>query len=275
MCSVADLQPVRRVAMRIEFDGRRYCGFQRQDSLPTIQSALEQAIAPLSKAPATCVTTGRTDTGVHALGLVIHFDLVTHHSAEKLKAAMNGRLRGEDIAVLEAREAPSDFHARFSATARQYRYIVMNRQAPPRLMQNRCWHVPRALDLNAMRSAAKFLIGLHDFTSFRSSQCQSRSPIKTLSKLSLRKSGDLIIFTVKAPSFLHHQVRNLVGTLVEVGTGNRKAECMSEILDARDRSKAGVTAPASGLYFVQAFYPSDIDPFLRDFALEASDHDPD
>lgn len=261
--------------MRIEFDGRDYSGFQRQTNVPSVQGALEHAATPLSKEPVIFHSAGRTDAGVHALGLVVHADLTTRLSASKLVAAMNGLLRDEAVSVLDIRETSDTFHARFSAYARRYRYLILNRQAPPAVNRGRCWHVPRPLDVTTMREAAARLIGHHDFTSFRSTHCQSRSPVKTLSRLSVRRSRELIIITAHAPSFLHHQVRNLTGTLVDVGTGRRTAASISDILEARDRRAAGATAPAEGLYFEQVWYPSEIDPFLPSTHEGEASHDPD
>ncbi len=236
-----------RYRLVIEYDGRGYVGWQRQENGPSIQAALEEAIFRLSGERCTVTGAGRTDAGVHARGQVGHFDVIRDFAAETIRDALNAHLRPQPVAVLKAAVAAADFHARFSATARNYEYRILCRRAPPALDCGRVWHVGRRLDENAMRLGAGFLIGQHDFTSFRSSECQAKSPVKTLDVFDFTSCGDEIRCAVRARSFLHHQVRSMVGTLKLVGEGKIPPEAVQRILAARDRSACGPVAPAEGL----------------------------
>ena len=200
---------------------------------------------------------GRTDAGVHAIAMVAHFDLDKEVDAQTVMRALNFYLINSPVSVLDCEIVNDDFHSRFSCVQRSYKYVVLNRSAPVVLQKNRVWWVPQKLNIDAMRDAAKKLVGKHDFSSFRAAQCQSKSPIKTLDSCDIIQNGDEIEFWFSARSFLHHQVRNMVGTLVEIGTG--KNYDIDEIFEAKDRSAAGVNAPACGLYFVNARYATDDD----------------
>lgn len=199
---------------------------------------------------------GRTDTGVHALGQAAHFDLDTEISEYKLKEAINAHLRKlkANVSILDVEKVNDEFHARFDAKRRSYLYRILNRRAPSPLNKNRVWHVNQALDVEKMKEGAKYLIGRHDFTSFRATACQAKSPIKTLERIEISQKGNEIEFYVEGISFLHHQVRNIVGTLKEVGDGTLTPEDIKKILEAKDRTQAGITAPACGLYFNQIWY---------------------
>ncbi len=244
-----------RWKLMIEYDGRPYVGWQRQDNGPSVQATLEAAMAPFAGPEVALTAAGRTDAGVHALGMVAHVDVDRDYDGDKVCDATNGLLRPHPIAVLKAEAVGADFHARFSCTGRRYRYRIANRRAPPALDQGRAWHINRPLDVVAMNAAAQHLLGHHDFTSFRSTQCQSRSPNKTLdSCVVLETECEEIRVEVSARSFLHHQVRNMVGTLSLVGLGRWQPDDVLAALQARDRRAAGPTAPADGLYFVAADY---------------------
>ena len=213
------------------------------------------AIEKFCGARPTIFGAGRTDAGVHAVCMTAHFDLDKDVSPETVKRAMNFYLINEPVSVLNCERVSDEFNARFSCVARHYKYVVLNRGAAPVLDKNRVWWVPQKLNVDAMRAAAKKLIGNHDFTSFRASECQAKSPIKTLDKIEITLDGDKIIFELSARSFLHHMVRNIVGTLVEIGLG--KPMDIDEILAAKNRSVAGPTAPASGLFFIRADYATN------------------
>jgi len=245
---------VPRYRLTLEYDGRGFVGWQRQASGLSVQQALEEAVAAFCGERVTAVAAGRTDAGVHALAQVAHVDLARDFPPERVMGALNAHLRPHPVAVLEARRAGPGFHARFSATERRYLYRILNRRAPPALERGRVWHVIRPLDAERMQEAASLLVGRHDFTSFRDSQCQAASPLKTLRRLHVRRCGEIVEIHAAARSFLHHQVRNMVGTLVLVGGGRRPIAWVAEVLAARDRSRAGPTAPAEGLYFAGVGY---------------------
>lgn len=246
-----------RYKINLEYDGTDLIGWQENRQGPSVQSLLQDAIFQFCGENTTVYSAGRTDAGVHAINMVAHFDLECEHEPETVMRAMNFYLTEKPVAVLNCEKVSDDFHARFSCIARHYKYVVINRSAPIVLKKNRAWWVPQKLDVDAMKKAAQKLIGKHDFTSFRSSQCQSKSPIKTLDSITITQNGDEIIFEFSARSFLHHQVRNMVGTLVEIGLG--KPLDIDEILNAKNRSAAGINAPASGLYFISADYATDDD----------------
>lgn len=244
-----------RFRITLEYDGTDLIGWQENRQGPSVQSVLRDAIYAFCGVRPDVVAAGRTDAGVHAIAMVAHFDLPGDYTANTVMRAVNFYLVGRPVAILSCDIVPDDFNARFDCVARHYKYIVLNRSAAPVLNKNRVWWVPRALDVAAMRNAATRLVGHHDFTSFRATQCQAKSPIKTLDVCNITTDGDNIIFEFSARSFLHHQVRNMVGTLVEIGLG--KPYDIDEIFAARARSAAGPTAPASGLYFISADYATD------------------
>ncbi|MDD4555915.1 MAG: tRNA pseudouridine(38-40) synthase TruA [Alphaproteobacteria bacterium] len=279
-----------RYKITIEYDGTGLLGWQKQLDGPSVQEYIETAIYNFSKKQLSFDKTtkefrfiadnldehssiefcdqssdktifivygsGRTDAGVHALGQVAHFDLVTEMNEYKLREAMNAHLRqmGANISILEVEKVRDDFHARFDAKKRSYVYKILNRRAPSPLLNNRAWHVNHALDVEKTKEASQYLIGRHDFTSFRATSCQAKSPVKTLDKIEISQKGDEIEFYVEGVSFLHHQVRNIVGTLKEVGEGTLEPKDVKRILEAKDRTQAGVTAPACGLYFNKIWY---------------------
>ncbi len=243
-----------RYKLTLEYDGRGFVGWQRQDNGPSVQAALERAVQRFC-AEAVCVeAAGRTDSGVHALGQVAHVDLDKATDAETLRDALNFHLKPAAVAVLSAEAVAPDFHARFSATERRYRYRIVNRRARLTLDQGRAWFVPVPLDAGAMGDAAQALAGRHDFTSFRASECQAKSPVKTLAALEVSRAGEEIQIEARARSFLHHQVRNMVGTLKLVGEGKWSRDDVARALAAGDRKAAGPTAPADGLYLVAVRY---------------------
>lgn len=244
-----------RFRITLEYDGTDLIGWQENRQGPSVQSVLRDAIYAFCGVRPDVIAAGRTDAGVHAIAMVAHFDLPGDYTANTVMRAVNFYLVGRPVAILSCDIVPDDFNARFDCVARHYKYIVLNRSAAPVLNKNRVWWVPRALDVAAMRNAATRLVGHHDFTSFRATQCQAKSPIKTLDVCNITTDGDNIIFEFSARSFLHHQVRNMVGTLVEIGLG--KPYDIDEIFAARARSAAGPTAPASGLYFISADYATD------------------
>jgi tRNA pseudouridine38-40 synthase len=238
----------------LEYDGGPFAGWQRQDNGPSVQGALEDAIFQLSGERVTVIGAGRTDAGVHARGQVAHFDLAKEFPPDTVRDALNHYLRPSPVAVLDAAHAASDFHARFSAVARHYRYRIVCRRAPLALDLGRAWHVMRALDDKRMHEAAQVLVGSHDFTTFRAAECQAKSPVKTLDRLDVRAAGEEISIEASARSFLHNQVRSLVGTLKLVGEGKWTARDVADALAARDRSRCGPVAPAEGLYLMRVDY---------------------
>ena len=246
-----------RFKINLEYDGTNLIGWQENQDGPSVQSLLQDAIFQFCGEKTTVFSAGRTDAGVHAISMVAHFDLEKNQDEQTVMRAMNFYLTEKPVAVLSCEKVNDDFHSRFSCVARHYKYIVINRSSPIVLKKNRAWWVPQKLDINAMKMAAQKLVGKHDFTSFRAAQCQSKSPIKTLDSVLITQNGDEIIFEFSARSFLHHQVRNMVGTLVEIGMG--KPYDIDEIFAAKNRSAAGITAPACGLYFVNADYATDGD----------------
>ncbi|MEL7452429.1 MAG: tRNA pseudouridine(38-40) synthase TruA [Pseudomonadota bacterium] len=244
-----------RFKLLIEYEGTPFRGWQRQDNAPTVQGALEAAAEKLNGVPTLVYGAGRTDTGVHARGQVAHLDLRDDLPEHKVADAMNFHLRPDPIGVLRAEAVPDSFHARFSAAARHYRYIIVNRRADLTLEASRAWRVASLLDAEAMQFAAQALVGVHDFTTFRDTQCQSKSPEKSLDHIKVLRDGDTITVDCSAISFLHRQVRSIVGSLVEVGRGQREPGWIDEILKARDRRACGPVAPADGLYLEAVDYP--------------------
>lgn len=244
-----------RYKILIEYDGGPFVGWQRQENGPSVQAALEEAVFRFCGERVDIASAGRTDAGVHALAQVGSFDLAKETTPETLRDAVNFHLKPAPIALLAAEIAAPDFHARFSALWRSYRYRIINRRGPLALERGRAWGMTQELDVAAMDRAAQLLVGRHDFTSFRSSTCQAASPIKTLDLLRVSRAGEEIRIEAQARSFLHHQVRNLVGTLKLVGEGKWREADVAAALAARDRSAAGPTAPAYGLYFMGVGYP--------------------
>lgn len=247
-----------RYKITLEYDGTGFVGWQRQENGPSIQGTLEQAITKFCGEEVTVHGAGRTDAGVHALGQVAHFDLTKEAPADTVRDALNAHLRPAAIAVLVAENVPDAFHSRFDAIRRRYRYRILNRRAPPALERGQVWHVGATLDVGAMHEAAQTLVGKHDFTSFRATECQAKSPIKTLDELAVSRRGEEIEVTAQARSFLHHQVRNIVGTLKLTGEGKWSQADLAAALAARDRARGGPTAPAEGLCLVGVDYPEGI-----------------
>jgi tRNA pseudouridine38-40 synthase len=249
---------VTRFALTLEFDGAPFMGLQRQAHGPSVQQSVEDAIQQVTGEAATLHSAGRTDSGVHALGMVSHADIAKDIAPFRLMEALNSVLRPAPIAVIACEEKPGDWHARFSCIRRSYEYRICNRRAPLTLERGRAWHLSRPLDAEAMQGAAQALVGHHDFTTFRSVHCQSDSPVKTLDLLQVKQAGERITIEAAARSFLHHQVRSMVGTLALVGLGQWREEQVAEALAARDRAALGLNAPAEGLYFVKATYPDTV-----------------
>jgi tRNA pseudouridine38-40 synthase len=247
-----------RWALLLEYDGSGYVGWQLQATGLSIQELLERAAARLNRdEPVASIVAGRTDAGVHAEGQVAHIDLPDGYRPEKVRDALNFHLKPHPIVALAAAAVPADWNARFAAIRRTYRYRILNRRSRPALSARRVWHVAVPLDVDAMSRAAPSLLGRHDFTSFRAASCQAKSPIRTLDRLDVTRHGDVIEILVEARSFLHHQVRNMVGTLRLVGDGHWPIEQVAAALAARNRSSAGPTAPPDGLTLVRVGYPKD------------------
>lgn len=246
-----------RFRMTLEYDGTPFVGWQRQDNGPSVQAALEDAIFGFCGERANVYAAGRTDAGVHALGQVAHVDIRKDADGFRVKEAVNHHLKPAPVAVLDCIKVDDDFHARFSAVERRYLFRIVNRRAPLTLDHGQAWLVGRPLDADAMHEGAQRLVGHHDFSSFRAAECQADSPVKTLTELTVSRHGSEIEVFARAPSFLHHQMRNIVGTLVEVGKGKRGPEWMAKVLAAKDRSAAGPTAPPGGLYLLSVRYPED------------------
>jgi tRNA pseudouridine38-40 synthase len=243
-----------RYRLLIEYDGRPYHGYQAQGALPSVQASLQKAILGFCGETPVIHAAGRTDTGVHATGQVVHIDLDKDWRPEVVRNALNAHLVPEPIAVLAVDVPEGDFHARFTATGRRYLYRILNRMAPPALDQGRVWHVKKPLDAEAMQAAAQRLIGHHDFTTFRDLQCQAKSPMKTLDVADVSRVGEEVHLVFASRSFLHRQVRSMSGTLAEVGVGRWTADDVTAALEARDRRACGQVAPAAGLYLTGVIY---------------------
>lgn len=243
-----------RYKLTLEYDGTGFVGWQRQVNGPSVQQALEEAVFRFCGERVTAHAAGRTDAGVHALGQVVHFDLTRKAALETVRDAVNFHLRPAPIAVIAAEAAAADFHARFSATGRRYLYRILNRRAPPTLERGRLWWVGHPLDAARMHAAAQALVGHHDFTSFRSKECQAASAVKTLDRLDVERRGEEVRVVAEARSFLHRQVRNMVGSLKLVGEGKWDAGDIARALAAQDRAAAGPTAPPEGLYLTEVCY---------------------
>jgi tRNA pseudouridine38-40 synthase len=243
-----------RYRLTLEYDGTPFVGWQRQENGPSVQGALEAAIEKLSGERVTVTGAGRTDAGVHALGQVAHFDLVKTFEPGKVRDALNYHLRPDPVSVLEAGVTDEEFHARFSATARHYLFRILNRRSPPALEADKVWHVSPRLDAEVMHAAAQFLVGQHDFTTFRAAECQAQSPVKTLDRLDVSQRGEEIHIEASARSFLHHQIRSFAGTLKLVGEDKWQPREVKKALEARDRAACGPVAPPEGLYLVKVDY---------------------
>lgn len=243
-----------RFRLTIEYDGGPFVGWQRQDNGLSIQQVLEEAVTATVQETTMVYGAGRTDAGVHALGQVAHVDIAKPIEPARLMAALNFHMKPNPIAVIASEIAADDFHARFSATGRAYLYRIVNRRAPLVIDRGHAWHLGSELDAAAMHEAAQRLLGKHDFTSFRASLCQAQSPVKTLDRLDVMRQGEEIQVIAEARSFLHHQVRNMVGTLRLVGEGKWSADDVTRALDAKDRSASGPTSPPDGLYLTRVVY---------------------
>jgi tRNA pseudouridine38-40 synthase len=243
-----------RYRLLVEYDGRPYRGFQAQGELPSVQGSIERAVKAFCGEDIRLQAAGRTDTGVHATGQVVHVDLTKAWSPAVVRDALNAHLVPEPVSILEAEIAMEGWHARFSARERRYLYRILNRKSPPALDQGRVWHVKKPLDAEAMHAAAQFLVGHHDFTTFRDMQCQAKSPMKTLDVADVRREGDHVLLVFASRSFLHRQVRSMTGTLAEVGAGRWTADDVKAALEARDRKACGPVAPAEGLYLTGVGY---------------------
>jgi tRNA pseudouridine38-40 synthase len=243
-----------RYKLTIEYDGTSFVGWQQQDNGASVQGVLTEALAAFAGERVMVAGAGRTDTGVHALGQVAHIDLSKEWEVDRIRDAFNFHLRPQPVAVLKAELVAPDFDARFSAIKRHYLYRIVNRRADLTLDQNRAWRVPRSLDCTAMHAAAQRLTGKHDFTTFRSTECQAKSPEKTLDRLDVTRAGDEVRVAASARSFLQHQVRSMVGSLVHVGEGKWSIADLADALAARDRARCGQVAPPHGLYLVRVDY---------------------
>jgi len=245
-----------KYAITIEYDGTNYYGFQEQHNpvVPTVESALNIAIKNLHHSNSALVASGRTDAGVHALGQVAHFESAKKFSEHQVVAGLNFYLRKEDIKIISCQLVDDSFHARFSAVKRSYQYLICNRKAPLTLFKNRAWHIAKKLDVDAMKVAANFLVGEHDFSSFRDAECQAKSPVRTIDSIDIANQDEFIKIVIVAKSFLHHMVRNIVGTLTMVGLKKMLASDLPQILLAKNRTKSGPNAPACGLYFLSVKY---------------------
>ncbi len=243
-----------RYKLTIEYDGTNFHGWQRQLNLPTVQEEVEKAIKKLSGSYHHVQCSGRTDAGVHAYGQVAHVDLEKNYKPFEVRNALNFFLREKGVVIIESESVDNDFHARFSTKNRSYVYKILNRFPPSALDENRLWHVVKPLNIEKIIEGSKFLLGMHDFTSFRAGACQSHSPIKTIDEIKIIKNEEQIHFYFKSKSFLHHQVRNMVGTLKLVGTEKWTPLDVKNALEKKDRRAGGPTAPAHGLYFIEASY---------------------
>lgn len=243
-----------RWKITLEYDGRPFVGWQRQANGLSVQEALEKALVKFGGEEIKTTAAGRTDAGVHARGQVVHFDLAKKRTQKDVRDGLNFHLKPHPVVVLAAEEADEKFDARRSAKERRYIYRIVNRRPPLALEAGLAWHVPYDLDVDAMNAAAQILVGNHDFSTFRASECQARSPVKTLDELRVTRMGGEIEVLARARSFLHHQVRNMVGSLVLVGRGKWKAHDLEKALKAKNRAKGGPTAPPDGLYFLEVRY---------------------
>lgn len=242
-----------RVALGVEYDGTAYCGWQIQPHAPSIQQSLNEAISTVAAETVACVGAGRTDTGVHASGQVVHFDSLADRSRRSWLLGINSNLP-DDIAVFNVWPVGEEFHARYSAVGRAYRYVILNRPVRSALERHRAWWIHQPLDVGAMAEAAACLLGEHDFSSFRAAECQAKSAVRELRRLDVTACGDRIVIDCEANAFLHHMVRNIAGSLARVGRGEADAAWLTDLLERRDRRLAGITAPACGLTLTRVDY---------------------
>ena len=247
-----------RFFLTIEYDGANFIGWQKQNTGPSIQECVEKAVESFTNSKIILYGAGRTDAGVHASGQVAHLDLPNKFSSYQIMEAINAHLINTKIKIINVQLVKKEAHARFSALWRKYRYFILNRQAPPAINQGYVWHQKITLDIEKMKVASKYLIGTHDFSSFRATHCQSKSAVKTLDQISIIKKKESIVITVKARSFLHHQVRNIVGSLKLVGCGKWEPEYIVEVMNKKNRTAAGPTAPAAGLVLTEIKYPKKV-----------------
>lgn len=246
-----------RIAMGVEYDGSGFCGWQLQDGgVRTVQGEVEKAVGKVANHPVRVYCAGRTDTGVHGTGQVIHFDTEAERSERAWVFGANANLP-KDVCILWARPVSGDFHARFSAQSRAYRYVIYNRHVRPTFLAHRVSWDFRELDVTRMRAAAGFLKGEHDFSSYRAVACQAHSPVRTVTRLEVERHGEFIVIDIEANAFLHHMVRNIAGVLMSIGAGEHEPEWAHEVLEARDRTVGGVTAPPYGLYLTRVDYPAE------------------
>lgn len=243
-----------RIALGVEYDGSAFCGWQFQNHSPSVQGVVEQALSKVANVPLRVICSGRTDTGVHATGQVIHFDTDVERTMHAWVFGANANLPKE-VAILWAMPVSDGFHARFSAQRRSYRYVICNRPVRPTFLAWRTTWDYRPLDVERMRAAGRFLIGEHDFTSYRAQGCQAKSPVRTVYRLDVSRDNELIFIDIEANAFLHHMVRNIAGVLMAIGAGERPVEWAREVLEQRNRALAGVTAISSGLYLTHVQYP--------------------
>ena len=252
---------MQRFAFKVSYHGKYYAGWQRQKHAQSVQEILEDILSKLDKRSVILHCAGRTDSGVHAIGQICHADITRDISAHKLLLAVNAHLKHQHhIAILGVYGVKDDFHARFMAVKRYYRYRILHRPAIACLEKDFVWHIPYSLNINAMIEASRLFIGTYDFSSFRSSYCQAQTPVKTINACDIYEQNDEIIMDISAPSFMHHQVRNIMGTLVEVGKERWSVNDVSRIIHEKNRASAGPTAPAQGLCFIKVDYPKDILP---------------
>jgi tRNA pseudouridine38-40 synthase len=257
-----------RIAALIEYDGSAFCGWQRQDHVHSVQQAVEEALARVADEPVHVTVAGRTDTGVHALGQVVHFDTTAVRSGHSWVRGANSHLPPQ-VALLWAGEVDGGFHARFSATGRRYHYVILNRPVRPTYLARRVTHEYRPLDVARMRVAAAHLVGRHDFTSFRAAECQAKSPVRELRALAVERHDEFVHLHAHANAFLQHMVRNIAGVLMAVGAGEREPDWVRAVLEARDRTRGGVTASPDGLYLRDIEYPEGcgVPPLCRSTGL--------
>ena len=243
-----------RIALGIEYDGSAYCGWQLQDGVPTVQGAVEEALTEIVNSPVRVITAGRTDTGVHATGQVVHLDTKVSRSDYSWVRGTT-RYLPDDVAVLWAKPVSVEFHARFSAIERSYRYIILNRHQRTAILHRKVTWEYRPLDVTLMQIAADQLIGTHDFNAYRAVACQAKSSVRELRELTVTRNGDMVIINARANAFLHHMIRNIAGVLCSIGAGEREPGWAAEVLASRDRTCGGVTAPPDGLYLTEIVYP--------------------
>ncbi|MFK8258066.1 tRNA pseudouridine(38-40) synthase TruA [Erwinia sp. AnSW2-5] len=255
MSDIAVSQPTLKLALGIEYDGSRYYGWQRQQEVRSVQEKLEIALTKVANHPVEVVCAGRTDAGVHGTGQVVHFETTSQRKDAAWTLGVNTHLPA-DIAVRWVKAVPDDFHARFSATARRYRYMIYNQRLRPAILGGGITHFYHPLDVEKMQRAGQCLLGENDFTSFRAVQCQSRTPMRNVIHLNVSRYGAYVVVDIKANAFVHHMVRNIVGSLMEVGCGNQSEGWIAELLAAKDRKLAAATGRAEGLYLVAVDYPT-------------------